>query len=104
VAVAKRALQVQPTQCASKLRVLADPTRLAVLESLLGGPKNVGTLRRQLKVEQSLLSHHLQTLRTAGLVESERDGKSVLYRVTPDVVGPKGINLGCCQISFDGDR
>jgi DNA-binding transcriptional ArsR family regulator len=89
--------------CASKLRVLADPTRLAVLESLIAGPKHVGTLQKQLGVEQSLLSHHLQTLREAGLVESQRDGKAVLYRITPSVVAGKGegLDLGCCVLSFN---
>jgi DNA-binding transcriptional ArsR family regulator len=94
--------KVASTGCASKLRVLADPTRLAVLESLIAGPKHVGTLQRQLNVEQSLLSHHLQTLREAGLVESQRDGKAVLYRITPAVVAGKGegLDLGCCVLSF----
>jgi DNA-binding transcriptional ArsR family regulator len=88
--------------CASKLRVLADPTRLAVLEALIDGPKHVGAIQKLLDVEQSLLSHHLQTLREAGLVESQRDGKAVLYRVSPNVVVRSGeaINLGCCVLSF----
>lgn len=94
----------QAASCAAKLKVLADPTRLAVLEALADGPKHVGALQQLLKVEQSLLSHHLQTLREAGLVESERDGKSVLYRVSPSVVTHRtgsAIDLGCCTLAFD---
>ena len=96
-------LKVASNGCASKLRVLADPTRLAVLEALIGGAKHVGSLQKQLGVEQSLLSHHLQTLREAGLVEAERDGKSVLYRIAPSVVARKGdaLDLGCCVLSFN---
>ena len=94
----------QASSCAAKLKVLADPTRLAVLEALIGGPKHVGTLQQFLKVEQSLLSHHLQTLREAGLVEAERDGKAVLYRLAPAAVARTNgaaIDLGCCLLSFD---
>ncbi|WP_206290859.1 ArsR/SmtB family transcription factor [Humisphaera borealis] len=96
-------LKIASNGCAAKLRVLADPTRLAVLEALIAGPKHVGSIQKLLDVEQSLLSHHLQTLREAGLVEAERDGKSVLYRLAPSVVARNGesIDLGCCVLSFN---
>lgn len=98
-----RSLKVASTGCAAKLRVLADPTRLAVMEALISGAKHVGAIQKLLGVEQSLLSHHLQTLREAGLVEAERDGKSVLYRIADNVVGPEGdaLDLGCCVLSFN---
>ncbi len=89
--------------CVSQLKVLADSTRLAVMRRLLKEPQQVSDLRRYLEVEQSLLSHHLKVLRDAGLVLDERVGKSVLYRLAPDVtVGPdNSIHLGCCRLSFD---
>jgi DNA-binding transcriptional ArsR family regulator len=90
--------------CSEKLKVLADKTRLAVLECLLEGPSHVGPLAERLEVEQSLLSHHLKVLRWASLVESERDGRSVLYRVTPvsRVEGQRrAVNLGCCQLHLE---
>ncbi|MGE3163285.1 MAG: ArsR/SmtB family transcription factor [Planctomycetota bacterium] len=89
--------------CASRLKVLADPTRLQVLRELLGGACHVGTLLGRLRIEQSLLSHHLRALRDAGLVDAERDGKAVLYRLAPNVDVDQqgtGIDLGCCQLSF----
>jgi len=89
--------------CADKLRVLADVTRLSVMESLLDGPKNVTEINSRLKIDQSLLSHHLKVLRDAGLVTTKREGKSVRYAVAPDAAAQeagKGLNLGCCQISF----
>jgi ArsR family transcriptional regulator len=90
--------------CASKLKVLSDPTRLAVLETLMSGPKNVGELMEQLDVEQSLLSHHLAVLRDTGLVEATRKGKAMVYQLpasVSDSTAGKAINLGCCKISFD---
>ena len=56
-------------RCAERLKVLADRTRLDVLRRLLTRPHRVGELADDLDVEQSLLSHHLRTLRDAGLVE-----------------------------------
>ena len=91
------------TDCANKLKLLADTTRLAVLESLMNRPKRVGELMKRLGVEQSLLSHHLALLREAGLVETTRDGKSVLYKLSNGVesaTAGKSLDLGCCQLSF----
>ena len=89
--------------CADRLKVLADTTRLAVLESLLERPKHVNELMDLLDVEQSLLSHHLAQLREAGLVEATRDGKAVLYQLATGVTtakAGKALDLGCCQLSF----
>ncbi len=89
--------------CASKLKVLSDSTRLAVLELLMNGPRNVGELTELLNVEQSLLSHHLAVLREHALVEAHRNGKAVVYQLPKDVsdtTAGKAINLGCCKISF----
>lgn len=89
--------------CASLLKVLADDTRLAVVEQLMDGPKHVAEINEQLQIEQTLLSHHLRVLREAGLVESQRHGRGVLYRLAPSVRGSRkgrALNLGCCLISF----
>jgi len=94
-----------PAYCADKMKVLSDVTRLFVLEELLGGAKNVTELNALLKIDQSLLSHHLKVLRDAGLVVSTRDGKAVRYEIAPEArseTAGKAINLGCCRISFDG--
>jgi ArsR family transcriptional regulator len=90
--------------CVRKLKVLADTTRLAVLEILMQGPKHVGELNAVLSVEQSLLSHHLKVLRDEGFVEARRDGKAVLYSLAPAVQptnAGRAIDLGCCLLSFN---
>lgn len=91
--------------CVKKLKVLADETRLAVLEMLMDeGPKYVGEINAILNLEQSLLSHHLQVLRQAKLVVQQRDGKAILYSLAPEVKvtinKAKALNLGCCILSF----
>jgi len=97
-------LRNSQVSCPSLLKVLADETRLAVVRQLMDGPKHVGELNATLRLEQSLLSHHLKLLREAGLVISERDGKAVLYSLAPDCEcssSGKAVNLGCCLISFE---
>lgn len=94
----------EQVSCASVLKVLADETRLAVIEQLLSGPMHVGQINDQLGVEQTLLSHHLRVLRDARLVTSERDGKHVIYSLAASIQARRrgrAINLGCCLISFD---
>lgn len=86
-----------------KFKVLADYTRLSVVNLLLERPRNVGELCEELHVEQTLLSHHLKVMREAGFVESSRQGKAVIYCLAPSVacsVAGRAIDLGCCQISF----
>ena len=90
--------------CAGKLKVLSDPTRLAVLEALMSSQKTVRDLMEALGVEQSLLSHHLAILRETGLVKAAREGKTMVYQLpktVSDSTSGKAINLGCCKISFD---
>ncbi len=90
--------------CAGLLKVLADETRLSVVRQLLDEPKHVNEINEALQLEQSLLSHHLRSLRDAGIVCAERDGKAVLYSLAPEYRGDpnvEAIDLGCCQISFN---
>jgi ArsR family transcriptional regulator len=93
--------------CADRLKVLAEDTRLQVMRLLSEGAQHVGDLQNRLGVEQSLLSHHLRVLREAGLVEAERDGKAVLYRIAPEVQvqqAGEAIHLGCCVLAFEDSQ
>ncbi len=76
--------------CAALLKAIADDTRLAVVRQLLEGARHVGELNEELQVEQSLLSHHLKVLREMGIVEAQRDGKAVLYRLAPQMEAAAG--------------
>jgi DNA-binding transcriptional ArsR family regulator len=62
-------------------RVLGDPTRLAILEVLLKGPRNVSELVEATGAPQSRLSNHLACLRWCRMVEDERKGRQVIYRL-----------------------
>lgn len=90
--------------CSERLKVLADSTRLAILEMLWSEPKHVWEMNTVLGLEQSLLSHHLKVLREQGFVRATRDGKAVLYQLEPTVWNTSSgrvIDLGCCRLCFD---
>jgi DNA-binding transcriptional ArsR family regulator len=63
-------------------RALADAKRLCVLEILAGGERSVSDLSREACCQVPNMSQHLAVLRSAGLVESRRDGNTVYYRLT----------------------
>lgn len=90
--------------CAHQLKILADSTRLAVLQLLWSGPKHVGEMNAVLQIEQSLLSHHLKVLRDEGFITATRDGKAVLYQLESAVRSAssgRAIELGCCRLLFE---
>lgn len=77
---------------AEVLRTLANPRRLEILHRLADGPCEVGRLADGLGISQPNVSQHLAVLRTSGIVEAERDGREVRYRlVDPDVMIACGL-------------
>lgn len=69
---------------ASAAQALADPTRLMIAALLRdGGELCVCDLAWLTGRAINLVSHHLKTLRAGGVVRSRRDGKLVLYALTP---------------------
>ena len=72
---------------AEVMKILASPRRLEILHLLSDGPKEVGRLAEEMDISQPNVSQHLAVMRTAGIVEAERDGREVRYRLTdPDVI------------------
>ena len=78
---------VQPAS-ADLFRVLADPTRRAVLERLAGGEMTVSEIKAGFSVSQPAISQHLAALRGAGLVSERRAGKFAYYRAEPEALDP----------------
>jgi len=67
-------------------KALSDPTRRRVLELLKKRPMNAGDLAEHFKVSKSAMSAHFAVLREAGLVVSEKHGKSVVYELQMSVL------------------
>jgi len=77
---------------ADVLKTLANPRRLEILHALAHGPIEVGRLAQRIGASQPNVSQHLAVLRTAGLVDAERDGREVRYRLAdPDVMVACGV-------------
>lgn len=94
--------------CASKLKALADPERLRIVQELRKRPFFVGELAEMLHVEIANLSHHLGVLRQEGLVETEKQGRFVQYRLHPNVFDgaspvSQQLDLGCCRLDLPGE-
>lgn len=58
---------------ANRLKLLADPTRLAIVDLLMEGVQCNCVLGDRLGLPMNLVSHHLKVLREAGWVNAERD-------------------------------
>jgi DNA-binding transcriptional ArsR family regulator len=71
---------------ARRLKTISDPTRLAILDALRGGPRTVTELASSFSLAQPTVSNHVKLLRDAGLVIDERDGARRRLVVQPDVV------------------
>jgi DNA-binding transcriptional ArsR family regulator len=70
------------TETATFFAALSHPVRLGVLDLLDRlGPSPAGTLGAALGVEASALSHQLRVLREHRLVEVERRGRQMIYRL-----------------------
>jgi ArsR family transcriptional regulator, lead/cadmium/zinc/bismuth-responsive transcriptional repressor len=68
---------------AERASALGDPTRLTLAAALREGEELcVCDLAWIAERAQNLVSHHMRVLRTAGLVESRREGKMVMYSLT----------------------
>ena len=75
--------QVDYGRQAALLKALANSVRLQIVHSLLvSGCRNVRCMEEHTGMSQSCISQHLQKLRSAGVVEAERVGNEVYYRVS----------------------
>src|ERR1700744_3389358 len=71
------------------MRTLADPTRRAVFERIVGtGEITVGEMTRGSGVTQGAISQHLKSLKLAGLVAERPEGRNVYYRAQPEGLAP----------------
>jgi DNA-binding transcriptional ArsR family regulator len=74
-------------QAASLFRILAHPTRLAILLTLQAGEQRITDLAAQLGGSQANISAHLTRLKKSGLITSRTQGRAVYYRLTQPELG-----------------
>ena len=71
---------------AQRFRVLAEPTRIKLLDALREGPANVHELTVATKLSQQNVSKHLGILHQAGILSRTKQGTAVVYAVADEGV------------------
>ena len=80
------------------LKTLANARRLEIVHALAVGPRTVGRLAGDLGLPQPNVSQHLALMRASGVVEAERDGREMRYRLAdPDIMTACGLMRGALQ-------
>lgn len=85
---------------ASMLKVLGHPIRISIIELLESAPRlSVTEIFKALKIEQAIASHHLNTLKNKGILNSERVGKNTYYSVKHSSLIDVVKHIHTCQSS-----
>jgi DNA-binding transcriptional ArsR family regulator len=67
------------------IRALSDPTRREILRALRTGDLTAGDIASRFPITGASISHHLNVLRDAGLVQSQREGRTIVYSLESTV-------------------
>ena len=67
-------------------KALNDPTRRQILDLLREGDLNAGEIAERFDMTKPSISHHLDLLRQAGLVESVKQGQFIMYSLNTTVL------------------
>jgi DNA-binding transcriptional ArsR family regulator len=98
--------RLQSQTCAEKLKALAEPVRLQVIDLLRDGSRTVSEVAGALELELVNASHHLGILYRAGLVTRTRNGRHVVYALVDELLQrtsgdkPEHLDLGCCRLEI----
>jgi DNA-binding transcriptional ArsR family regulator len=97
---------LSPAQLAAVSRlfgVLSEPSRLALLQALRGGPLTVSELMEACAMKQANVSRHLAVLHDHHLVKRERAGVSVRYQIADPMIFSL-CNLVCGKMERDARK
>ena len=81
-------------KCKQIFQALGDETRLKILQLLSKQEMRVSDLCRHFDITQPSVSHHLDILKKAGLVQSRKEGREVHYSYKREAI------IECCGIQF----
>src|ERR1700744_2497878 len=88
----------QAEQVAPLLKALADPVRLRLLSLVAsheGGEACICDLNDAFDLSQPTISHHMKVLHEAGLVDRDKRGVWVYYRIRPQALASLATLIGC---------
>jgi ArsR family transcriptional regulator len=67
------------------MKALGDPTRREILRALREGDLTAGEISSRFPITAASISHHLNVLKEAGLVQAQRDGRTIVYSLESTV-------------------
>ena len=83
---------------ADVMKALAHPRRLQILHLLSAGPASVATIGAALGMTQPNTSQHLAVMRQSGVVDADRTGREVRYRLAdPQVTAACALMRGVLE-------
>lgn len=89
---------------AGRFRLLSEPTRLRILQSLRDEEASVSELVERVGLQQANVSKHLQHLHRSGLVERRREGLQVYYRIAdPSIFALCELVCGSLEEQLEGE-
>ncbi|MGD0408450.1 MAG: metalloregulator ArsR/SmtB family transcription factor [Candidatus Limnocylindrales bacterium] len=69
------------------LKTIANVRRLEIIHLLADGPREVSRLAEEMGISQPNVSQHLAVMRAGGIVEADREGREVRYRLSdPEII------------------
>ncbi|MCX7921145.1 MAG: metalloregulator ArsR/SmtB family transcription factor [Clostridia bacterium] len=71
---------------AEKLKALSHPHRLCIVRGLIDNSCNVTKIQECLNLPQSTISQHLAKLKSAGIIEGQRNGLEICYSVVDEEI------------------
>ena len=88
----------QAVELAKIFKAIADPVRLRLLSLIAsheGGEACICDLNEAFDLSQPTISHHMKVLHEAGLVDRDKRGVWVYYRVRPQALASLAALIGC---------
>ncbi len=86
MAIRQQVNEARAEVIAERFRLLGEPIRIRILDSLRDGPLTVGALAHQVTTSQQNVSKHLGLLHRAGILAREKDGNRVRYGIADHAV------------------
>ena len=90
------------------MKALSDETRLKIIEFLMDGPDCVCSITPHTQRKQSTVSIQLGKLESAGILESERKGRRIFYRIKDrrviDILKVMKFKKTCCLCDINEDK
>ena len=85
-------------------KALSDPTRRRVLQLLRERPMSAGELSDHFAVSKPTMSAHFAVLQEAGLIEAEKSGRTIIYRLVMSVLEEALLGFAGCAVVISHDR